>query len=218
MGRVDPDLGRLRTDRVAPRLRATELAPTWTEQFRRWFAEARDAGLPEPNAMALATVDAGGDPGVRVVLCRQVDEAGFVFYTHHGSPKGRALAVHPRAAAVFAWLALARQVTVAGPVEVLDRASVEEYFASRPRGSQLGAWASEQSAVIADRAVLDERLRELAKRWPPGMAVPTPPFWGGYRIRPQAVEFWAGQPDRLHDRLRYRMTPDGTWVTERLAP
>lgn len=215
---MDSDLGRLRSDRVSPRLREADLAPSWTEQFRRWFAEAREAGVPDPNAMALATVDARGDPGVRMVLCREVDEAGFVFYTHQYSAKGRALAVHPRAAAVFAWLSCARQVTVTGAVEVVDRASVQEYFASRPRGSQLGAWASEQSAVIPDRAALDARLRELAQRWPPPVAIPTPPFWGGYRIRPQAVEFWAGQPDRLHDRLRYRRSPAGSWVVERLAP
>ncbi len=186
------------------------------DQFRKWFEEAHAAGAPEANAMTLATVDDEGRPDARMVLLKGVDDRGFVFFTDHRSVKARELGTHADAALVFWWYELERQVRVRGAVEQLPEAAVAEYFATRPRGSQLGAWTSEQSAVIADRAALEARLQEVTARFSGGH-VPLPPTWGGYRVIPREVEFWQGRPDRLHDRLRYRR--DGErWVVERLAP
>lgn len=193
------------------------VGPTWLEQLRAWFDEAlANDAVVEPNAMQVATVDGAGRPSVRTVLAKAIDERGVVFYSNYDSAKGRDLASRPYAAAVFAWLALERQARLTGTVELVGRAETEAYFASRPRGSQLAAWASAQSAVVASRAVLEAAIREVGARFA-GQDVPAPPNWGGYLIRPESVEFWQGREDRLHDRIRYRR--DGTvWVIERLAP
>jgi pyridoxamine 5'-phosphate oxidase len=190
---------------------------TWLDQFRLWFDDAaRDPAIPDANAMQLATAGADGRPGVRTVLLKGLDERGLVFYTNHDSAKGRDLAANPQAAVVFAWLAHERQIRVDGPATRLDDAEAEAYFSSRPRGSQIGAWASPQSQVIGTRAELEDAVRAAEHRFA-GHPVPKPPHWGGYRIAPVTVEFWQGRADRLHDRIRYRH--DGSrWVIERLAP
>lgn len=193
------------------------LAPDWYLQLRTWFDEAVASGLVgDANAIQLATVTAEGRPTVRTVLVKGLDEGGIVFYTNQESAKARDLTAVPYAAAVFAWLPLERQVRIEGPVEVVTRAETDAYFAGRPRGSQIGAWASPQSEVVASRAPLDDKVREVEERFA-GTDIPAPPFWGGYRIRPDVVEFWQGRTDRLHDRLRYRRVDDG-WAIERLAP
>ena len=189
----------------------------WFALFSEWFAAAAaDLAGVEVNAMQVATVDAAGHPAVRTVLLKAFDERGVVFYTNYSSAKGRDLGARPYAAAVLAWLAHERQVRVSGPVERVSRAETEAYFASRPRGAQLGAWASEQSTVVASRAVLDAAEAAVTERFA-GRDIPAPEHWGGYRITPDAVEFWQGRPDRLHDRLRYRRGAQG-WLLERLAP
>jgi pyridoxamine 5'-phosphate oxidase len=184
-------------------------------QFDRWFADA--AGLPEPTAMVLATVSASGRPRARMVLLKSHDASGFTFYTNRTSRKGSDLAEVPRVCLLFPWYPMQRQVIIEGPVTPLTTEQSESYFRSRPRGSQLGAWASRQSSVIGSRRELDERFAELERRWPEGTEVPMPGFWGGYLVRPEVYEFWQGRVNRLHDRLRYRRD-GGRWVIERLAP
>ncbi|WP_030165976.1 pyridoxamine 5'-phosphate oxidase [Spirillospora albida] len=201
--------------------------------FARWFADAHAFGLPEPNAMVLATASADGTPSARTVLLKGYGPQGLRFFTNRTSLKGRDLAENPRAAVVFPWHAMHRQLRASGPVHELPRDESATYFRTRPYGSRLGAWASEeQSAVIEGRDVLVRRFAELAERWPdpgagpegsgsPGDAVPLPDFWGGYRLVPEAIEFWQGRPDRLHDRIRYRRADgdaEGDWVIERLSP
>lgn len=195
----------------------TAVRASWFEQLSAWFAEAiADEAVVEPNAMQVATVDAAGHPSVRTVLVKGLDDRGLVFYTNYDSAKARDLEARPYAAAVLVWLGLERQVRVSGPVTRVERAETEAYFAGRPRGSQLGAWASPQSAVVASRAVLEDAERAVESRFA-GLDVPAPPNWGGYRLAPEIVEFWQGRADRLHDRIRYRA--DGAaWVIERLAP
>jgi pyridoxamine 5'-phosphate oxidase len=189
----------------------------WLSQFQAWLDDAVAAGIVEPTAMVLATADAQARPSARTVLMKRVDERGFVFYSNRESRKGMDLAANPRASLVFPWHQIRRQVVVAGPVAVLDEKSADEYFASRPYGSQLGAHASRQSRVIESRAILDAARERAEARYPPGSAVPRPPWWGGWRVEPETVEFWQGRPDRLHDRLRFRRVPHG-WVLERLSP
>ncbi len=184
-------------------------------QFAGWMAQAREGGIPEPTAMVLATTSAGGRPRARTVLLKAHGPEGFTFYTNRTSRKGQDLQVHPRACAVFPWYALGRQVTAEGGVRMMSQASSEPYFRSRPRGSQIGAWASRQSQVIDSRAELDRRAGELEQRWPGD--VPMPDFWGGYVLVPETVEFWQSGACRLHDRLRYRRQGDG-WIIERLSP
>jgi pyridoxamine 5'-phosphate oxidase len=199
------------------RLDDDALSRSWLEQFRLWFADATDdPSVLEPNAMQLATAGTDARPSVRTVLLKGFDERGLVFYTNYDSAKGRELAANPYAAVVLVWLAHERQVRLSGPVERVSRAETEAYFAERPRGSQLGAWASAQSSVVSGRAVLEDAVVEAGARFAGG-PVPAPPNWGGYRIAPETVEFWQGRADRLHDRLRHRR--DGElWLLERLAP
>jgi pyridoxamine 5'-phosphate oxidase len=188
------------------------------DQWHRWYEDAEAAGLPEPHAMVLGTVDADGLPDARVVLARGVDDRGITFFGNYDSAKGRQLEVSGRATAVFPWLGLHRQVRVRGTVSRLGENDSDEYFASRPRESQLGAWASPQSQVIADRSELDVRLEEMAVRFE-GTEVPRPPHWGGWQLSPVVYEFWQGRPSRLHDRLVYRCDEvDGSWSIVRLAP
>ena len=198
-----------------PGLTEDDIAADWPTQFERWLADAIDAGLPEPNAMVLATADAAGRPSARSVLLKGYDVRGFVFFTNYGSRKGTELSANPYASLVFPWYPLHRQVIVAGPVERTSRAETEDYFAIRPRGAQLGAWASAQSERIPDRAALEQAWAAAERRFPG--EVPAPPHWGGYRLAPTSVEFWQGRISRLHDRLRYRLAGD-TWVIERLSP
>jgi pyridoxamine 5'-phosphate oxidase len=194
-----------------------DVADTWAAQLRLWFdTAAADPSVLEPNAIQLATAGADGQPTVRTVLAKGIDERGIVFYTNYESAKARDLAENPRASAVFVWLAHQRQVRLTGPVSQVDRPTTEAYFAGRPRESQLGAWASPQSQVVASRAALDELAAAVEARFGNG-DIPAPPHWGGYRLAPVEVEFWQGRPGRLHDRIRYRQDGD-EWVRERLAP
>lgn len=209
-------LARLREDYHADtRLDERDLTATWPEQFGAWLADAVAAGVTEPNAMTLATADPTGRPSARTVLLKHYDERGFVCFTNLGSRKATEAHANPYASLVFAWLPRHRQVVVCGTVEPVDHREVAEYFAVRPRGAQLGAWASPQSQVIAGRQELDGAQAATAARF--DGPVPPPPHWGGLRIVPETVEFWQGRADRLHDRLRFRRTGDG-WTVERLAP
>ena len=187
------------------------------EMFDRWMADVVEAGLPEPSAMVLATVSAAGQPRARMVLLKGHDQAGFVFYTNRASRKGADLDEVPRACLVFPWHAIHRQVIVEGTVSLLSAQASELYFRSRPRGSQLAAWASRQSTVVASRQELDDAFSLMELRWPEGEEVPLPAFWGGYLVAPQTFEFWHGRQNRLHDRFRYRAAGQG-WLIERLAP
>lgn len=207
-----------------------ELAPEPYGQFTRWFADAVASGLHEPNAMVLSTADARGRPSSRTVLLKKYDSRGFVFFTNYGSRKGRELLENPYASLLFPWHPIARQVIVAGRAERIGRDETAAYFRTRPHGSQLGAWASEQSSTVASREELDRVYAELAARYPEGEDVPAPPGWGGYRLSAESVEFWQGRENRLHDRLRYVRTGGGTesaggesgegasWRVERLCP
>ncbi|UED88532.1 pyridoxamine 5'-phosphate oxidase [Streptomyces profundus] len=195
-----------------------ELAAEPIAQFQRWFDDTVHGGLHEPNAMILATVDQAGRPSQRTVLLKGFDERGFVFFSNYASRKGREIEGNPQVSLLFPWHPIARQVIVQGPVARTGRDETAAYFRTRPHGSQLGAWASEQSAPVASRAALDGMYAELAARYPEGEDVPAPPNWGGYRVRPEAVEFWQGRANRLHDRLRYERAADGGWSVGRLCP
>lgn len=195
----------------------SSLASSWHEQLRSWFDEAVAHGVSEPNAMVLATTDADGFPSSRTVLCKGFDERGLVFFTNYTSAKSHDLKVTPAASATFPWYSLHRQVNVRGTVEKVRPEETAEYWAVRPRGSQLGAWASPQSRVVTGRAALESSLSGIERRFADAEKVPVPPHWGGWRIVPQTVEFWQGRPDRLHDRLRFRRDNDA-WTVERLAP
>jgi pyridoxamine 5'-phosphate oxidase len=218
VGGVDaPDPAQMRQRYEGLGLTELEAPPDPLHLFAAWFVDATAAGIVEPNAMVLATVDADGWPQARILLLKGYDENGLRFFTNTRSAKADQLAVSPRAALVFPWHPIARQVRVLGRVQPLEHAEVEAYFSTRPRESQLGAWASPQSSVVASRGELDAMLLEAQLRFPPGTAVPVPPAWGGYRVQPLSWEFWAGRPGRMHDRLRYRWA-EGGWTLERLAP
>ncbi|GAA1590421.1 pyridoxamine 5'-phosphate oxidase [Kribbella sancticallisti] len=186
-------------------------------QFGLWLAQATEAGLTEPNAMVLATADSDGKPSARTVLLKGLDERGFVFYTNQQSRKAEDLAVNPYCALVFPWHTMERQVRVEGTATKLPAAEVDAYFASRPRGSQLGAWASQQSQPVETREELDLQYASYERQWPEGTEISTPYFWGGYRVQPTNVEFWQGRTGRLHDRLNY-FRQDGSWKLRRLQP
>ena len=181
-----------------------------------WFEEAAASGVIEAERMALATATPDGRPSVRIVLLKGIDDEGIQFFTNYGSRKGRELDANPRAAVTFYWQPLQRAARLEGPVERLTAAESDAYFASRPRGAQIGAWASAQGSVLRDRAELEERVRDVEERFPD--EVPRPDSWGGYRLRPDAVELWQGRPDRLHDREHFLLQGDGSWLTERLSP
>ena len=220
------DVSHLRRDYSLTGLDEADALADPIAQFQSWFADVLEADRHDPTAMTLATVDRDGRPSARIVLLKGYDERGFVFFTNYASRKGRELEENPRAALVFYWPDFDRQVRVEGTVERASREESEEYFRSRPRGSRLGAWASPQSTVIDGREELERRLREVEERFPAGDAgdaadiedVPPPDFWGGYRLRPEVIEFWQGRPSRLHDRLRYSRLPEGGWKIERLSP
>ena len=192
------------------------LNPNPIKQFEYWYAEVIDSGIPEPNAMSLATVDTDGQPWLRTVLLKLYDEAGFVFFTNYESAKAQQIAVNNRVGLLFPWVALGRQVKISGTAEKISTAESLKYFASRPRGSQIGAWASPQSQVISSRSLLDAKIDEVKRRFARG-DVPLPSFWGGYRVTPFEIEFWQARDSRLHDRFVYTKSA-GKWAIERRAP
>ena len=210
---MDPSAMRISYERGS--LDETQAANEPLRQFERWFAEAVDAGVLEPNAMTLATVGADGRPSTRIVLLKGVDAAGVVFYTNYDSRKGRELAANPQAALQFHWVELQRVVRIEGRAERTSADESDAYYASRPVDSRIGAWVSPQSEVIANRGVLVANAARTSARY--GLHPPRPPHWGGFRVVPDTWEFWQGRKSRLHDRLRYRLV-DGRWVRERLAP
>ena len=187
------------------------------EQFRLWLHEADEQGVYEPNAMVVATIDSDGSPSVRTVLLRGVSDEGFAFYTDYTSQKGRALAAHPEVAAVFPWYTLHRQVKIRGVAEKVSAADSDAYFSTRPRDSRIGAWASDQSQPIASREELEAKVTQFTEKFDGVDEVPRPEKWGGFLIRPQSIEFWAGRRSRLHDRIRFTRS-DGAWASERLQP
>jgi pyridoxamine 5'-phosphate oxidase len=210
-------LADLRKDYALAGLAEKDLARDPFRQFDQWFQEAEAAKITEPNAMTLATATRDGRPSVRTVLLKGVDGRGFVFYTNYESRKGRELDGNPRVALLLPWIAIERQVIVEGPVTRVSREESEAYFHSRPAGSQLSAWVSQQSSIISSRKVLEDAMKAVEKKYA-GVPVPLPPHWGGFRVAPETVEFWQGRRNRLHDRLRYRREADGGWSIERLAP
>lgn len=206
-----------RKDYQLSHLREEDVDRDPIRQFQKWFDEAVAARVEEVDALTLATATPDGRPSARIVLLRGIDERGFAFFTNYESRKAREIESNPRAAMVFFWQGMERQVRIEGRVERVPDEESDRYFHSRPAGSRLGAWASPQSQVIASRDVLEAAYRETEARYTAG-DVPRPPHWGGYRLVPEAIEFWQGRLSRLHDRLRYARTPDGTWLIERLAP
>jgi pyridoxamine 5'-phosphate oxidase len=211
-----PAITDLRREYARASLDERDLSHDPVVEFARWFAQAQEAQLPEPNAMTLATATTGGAPSARIVLLKGFDQRGFVFFTDYRSRKGEELAANPRAALVFYWGELERQVRITGRVSRTTAEESAAYYRTRPLGSRLGAWVSHQSRVIPSRRVLEDDLREVERRFDDG-EVPLPPYWGGFRVEPDEVEFWQGRPSRLHDRIRYRRA-DGRWTVERLSP
>lgn len=208
-------LAELRKNYSYGSLSETDVAADPIKQFQHWFSEAQSAQVPEPNAMSVASVDARGRPTSRIVLLKDVDQEGFVFFTNYESAKAQDLALHPYASLLFHWIELERQVRVEGSVEKVSNEISERYYRSRPLASRIGAWASEQSKILDSRAALEAREREFSARF--GDDPPRPAHWGGYRVKPDAVEFWQGRPSRLHDRIKYIATGQG-WRILRLSP
>ena len=212
------DIGNLRRDYGhLGELHRSDLDPDPVVQFDRWFAQAQQTDMMDPSAMSLATADASGEVSVRTVLLKIYDQKGFVFFTNYESDKARQIAQNPNVALLFPWLRLDRQVKIRGQASRISSGESLKYFISRPRGSQLGAWVSEQSSVISSRARLMSKLEEIKTRFADG-DISLPEFWGGYRVVPKSIEFWQGQKDRLHDRFRYTRQDDASWLIERLAP
>ena len=209
-GHVEPDFSR------SPLL-IEELESDPIVQFEKWFSEAWDENYPMPHAMSLATASAEGLPTVRTVLLKRYDPRGFVFFTNYGSRKAKQMSDNPQAALLFPWVRLGRQVTVVGRVEKISKSESVQYFLSRPRGSQLSAWASAQSNVISSRAILESAFATVKRRFADG-EVPLPDFWGGYRVDPDSIEFWQNRKDRLHDRFLYNRGENGAWRIDRLTP
>ncbi len=187
------------------------------DQFKSWFKETAIGEVVEPNAMIIATVDKDNIPSARTVLLKEIDPEGFLFYTNYSSDKAKDISVNPNVSLVFLWKEIERQVRITGVAEKITTSRSEEYFHKRPKGSQIGAWVSPQSSVIENRNVLEERLKEVESKYKDEEILPLPDFWGGYIVKPTAIEFWQGRPSRLHDRLRYKLE-DGNWKIERLAP
>lgn len=214
---MDKTVADLRKDYTLEDLSETDIDSNPFIQFKKWFAQALAAQLPEPNAMTLATATPDGKPSARMVLLKDFDERGFVLFTNYNSHKGQELAANPQAALVFWWAELERQVRIVGRVEKISSEQSDSYFEMRPPNSRLGAWASNQSEVIERREILAQRLQEFQSKYE-NQEVPRPPHWGGYRVIPQEIEFWQGRPSRLHDRLLYTHLDDGSWKIERLSP
>ena len=212
-----PMQGHLEPDFSRPPLLIEELESDPIVQFEKWFREAWDENYPMPHAMSLATASAEGLPTVRTVLLKGYDSNGFVFFTNYGSRKAKQISNNPQAALLFPWVQLGRQVTVAGRVEKISKSESVQYFLSRPRGSQLSAWASAQSTVISSRAILESAFATVKRRFADG-EVPLPDFWGGYRVDPDSIEFWQNRKDRLHDRFLYNRGENGAWRIDRLTP
>ncbi|NDJ17183.1 pyridoxamine 5'-phosphate oxidase [Myxacorys almedinensis] len=213
---MNSSIADLRQDYTLQALNESEIDPNPFQQFQAWFEQAVHSDLPEPNAMTIATATTAGIPQARIVLLKGVDERGFVFYTNYNSDKGKQLIENPHAAIAFLWKELERQVRIVGTVEKTTPAESDAYFQSRPVASQLGAWASNQSEVIGDRASLEQRLAQIKAKYE-HQDIPRPPHWGGFRVKPTEIEFWQGRSSRLHDRLRYRRVNDH-WNIERLSP
>jgi pyridoxamine 5'-phosphate oxidase len=214
------DIGDMRRDFESDGLDRDQLDDNPVQQFQIWFEDARKANILEPNAMSLATADSDGLPDLRTVLLKYFDDSGFVFYTNYGSRKAREMEQNPQAALLFTWLGLNRQVRIQGKVEKISKTESLRYFASRPRGSQIGAWVSEQSKAITSRGLLEQKVAEIKRKFGDG-EVPLPSFWGGFRVAPHSIEFWQGRPSRLHDRFEYNLTEQGSdksWTIERLQP
>ena len=216
MDKSSLDYAGFRHEYIGKGLRRRDLDPDPIKQFNNWFTAAFNAQILDANAMTLATCFEG-KPSARVVLLKDFDGRGFVFFTNYASDKGRQLEKNPNAALVFYWMEVERQIRIQGKVKKTSRAESEEYFHSRPIGAQLGAWASHQSEMIDARRVLSARLEEMKQRFAEG-PIPLPPHWGGFRLKPERIEFWQGRPDRLHDRFRYTLQRDGSWKIDRLAP
>ncbi|NJO29093.1 MAG: pyridoxamine 5'-phosphate oxidase [Richelia sp. SL_2_1] len=214
---MDKTIADLRQDYTLQGLKETEVNSDPFVQFKEWFDQALNANILEPNAMTIATTTKEGVPSARMVLLKDFDDRGFVFYTNYNSQKAQELTENPQAALVFWWAELQRQVRICGKVERVDDRESDQYFYSRPFNSRLGAWASNQSEVIESREVMEQRLQELTEKYQ-NQDIPRPPHWGGIRVIPTEIEFWQGRSSRLHDRLVYKITEDNSWKIERLSP